>query len=130
MKNWIIILFVFVVPLSIFALLQHFAGSTSANANSFQTGKGKLIKFASPMCGECKKVGETVTLVIPDYRDSIIYEEVNVSDGSEQSKKMIDAYKVSVVPTIVFIDKNGKIFEKTEGIVTEEHIRGNLDKLK
>ena len=64
------------------------------------------------MCSECKQVKETVSVVIPDYKDTISFEDINVSDNSEKSEQLIETYKITVVPTVIFLDKNGKIVTK------------------
>ncbi len=133
MKNKIIILMILVVPIAVFALLQYATKDYAANAGSIQEenlNKGKFIKFSSPMCSECKKVTTAVKNVMPEYRDVILYEEINVSDKTSKSEDMIEAYKISVVPTVIFIDKSGKIVNKAEGLVDESFIKENLDKIK
>ena len=133
MRNWVIILLVFLVPISVFAVLQYTTKDYAANANSVQTeisDKGRFLKFSSPMCSECKQVKETVSVVIPDYKDTISFEDINVSDNSEKSEQLIETYKITVVPTVIFLDKNGKIVQKKEGVITEEELRENLDKIK
>ena len=43
---------------------------------------------------------------------------------------MIETYKITVVPTIVFLDKNGAVVNKIEGLADEITIKENLDKIK
>ncbi len=131
MKNKIIILLVFMVPIAMFAFLQGITKNSVANANSYQsTDKAKIIKFYSPMCSECKKVSENVKNVHNDYKDIIILEEINVADTSQKTKDLIEAYKVTVVPTVIFVDKQGKITNRQEGMIEEIEIRNNLDEIK
>lgn len=133
MRNKIIILLIFAVPLAVFAFLQYTTNNYAANADTVQNqslNKAKIIKFYSPMCSECKKMGEIVGSAMKDYNDSIIYEEINVSEKDNKTKNMIEAYKVTVVPTVVFIDKDGKVFEKKEGLIEEVEVRNNLEAVK
>ena len=133
MKNKIIIIMIFAVPLALFAFLQYFTKDYAANAslNETQTlNKGKLIKFSSPMCSECKKVKGIVDNVIPDYKETVLLEEINVSENTSKSQDMIDTYKISVVPTVIFVNKEGRIINKIEGLVDEITIKENLEKIK
>lgn len=133
MRNKIIILLIFAVPLAVFAFLQYTTNNYAANADTVQNqslNKAKIIKFYSPMCSECKKMGEIVGSAMKDYNDSIIYEEINVSEKDNKTKNMIETYKVTVVPTVVFIDKDGKVFEKKEGLIEEVEVRNNLEAVK
>lgn len=132
MKNWIIVLLIFVVPLGVFAWLESGAAETKIAANTtVQTsGKGKLLKFSSPMCSDCKKVTKEMATVIPDYKDSVTFEEINVSDGSNESLEAVKTYKITVVPTMIFVNKNGQIVNKAEGFLSEKEIRSNLEFIK
>ena len=129
MKNKIIILLIFLVPFAVFFLLQKTLGDNSANAASDITGP-KLVKFYSPMCSECSKVGKNVDNVMKDYENTIFYEEINVAKSDKKTKRIISNYGVTVVPTLLFIDKDGKVCEKTEGMIDEETIKENLDLIK
>jgi len=131
MKNKIIILAIFIVPLLLFAALNNFSKENAAGAAATQAlNKGKLIKFSSPMCSECKKVKETIQNVLPEYNDLILIEDINVSDNTPKSQDMIETYKVSVVPTVIFIDKTGNIVNKIEGLVDEATLKENLEIIK
>lgn len=129
MKNKIIILLIFLVPFTVFFLLQKTLGDSSSYAASDIIGP-KLVKFYSPMCTECSKVGKNVENVIKDYTNTIAYEEINVAKSDKKTKRLISNYGVTVVPTLLFIDKDGKVCEKTEGMIEEEAIKENLDVIK
>lgn len=132
MRNKIIILMVFIVPMAIFAFLQTINKDTQAIAQN-QTvlfDKAKLIKFYSPMCSECKTVKKNIDSAIKNYDDKIIYEEFNVSEKNPKTQSMIETYKITVVPTVVFVDKQGKIAYKKEGIIEEFEIKNNLEMIK
>lgn len=147
MKNWIVVLLIFAVPIGIFAWLESGSNKSIAKETSAQEtmakgempttpartnslGKPRMLKFASPMCSDCKKVSTELVGVIPDYKDAITFEEINVTDGSKESAALVKDYKVTVVPTLVFIGKDGKIIHKQEGFLTESEIRTHLDTIK
>ncbi|HIT55452.1 TPA: hypothetical protein IAA92_04280, partial [Candidatus Galligastranaerophilus intestinigallinarum] len=79
---------------------------------------------------ECKKVKEAVDKVFGNYKEAVLLEEINVSENSDKTNGMIETYKITVVPTIVFIDKNGAVINKIEGLADEITIKENLDKIK
>ncbi len=134
MKNKIIILLIFIVPLATFFILQNITKDNSAIANNTMQQetmiKGKLLKFSSPMCSECKKVKEAVDRVFNNYKEEVLLEEINVSENTDKTNGMIETYKITVVPTVVFLDKNGSVVNKIEGLVDEITIKENLDKIK
>jgi len=129
MKNNIIILLIFIIPLAIFFFLQNLTGDNSVNAASDIIGP-KLVKFYSPMCSECGKVAKNVENVIKDYENIVEYEEINVGKSDRKTKNLISSYDITVVPTLLFIDKNGKVCHKTEGLVEEKEIKKHLDEIK
>lgn len=151
MKNWIIVLLIFAVPIGVFAWLESGSNKTIAKeavnssassvtaargempvspAKTNTLGKPRMLKFASPMCSDCKKVTTELVGVIPDYKDAVTFEEINVTDGSKESAALVKDYRVTVVPTLVFIGKDGKIVHKEEGFLTESEIRAHLDTIK
>ena len=134
MRNKIIILLVFIVPLATFFILQNITKDNSAIANNTMQqeimAKGKLLKFSSPMCSECKKVKEAVDKVFHNYKEEILLEEINVSENTDKTNGLVETYKITVVPTVVFLNKNGEVVNKIEGLVDEITIKENLDKIK
>ena len=137
MKNWIIVLLIFAVPLGVFAWLESNSSKSMAKETKVMStktvptnGRGKMLKFSSPMCSDCKKVSGEMVKVVPDYKDAITFEEVNVTDGTKESAAAVKDYKVTVVPTLIFIAKDGKIVRKAEGFLTESEIRTHLDTIK
>ena len=130
MKNKIIILLIFIVPLAVFALLQSISKNQIADAAIEPAlGKGRIIKFYSPMCSECKTVGKNVEKAIQKYED-VVFEEIDVTEKTPKTKYLIDSYKITVVPTVVFIDKQGNVENKTEGAIDEIEIENHLEKIK
>ena len=43
---------------------------------------------------------------------------------------MVKDYKVTVVPTLIFVSKDGQIIHREEGFLTESEIRTHLDHIK
>ncbi len=134
MKNWIIVLLIFVMPLGLYAYLDAKAQNDAMckMAGSEKTApKAKIIKFSSPMCSECKEVAGEMTKAMKDYKGSAIIEEINVVDnggkGTDYTKSQIKKYKISLVPTLVFINKSGEVVHKQEGLISSDEI---LDLLK
>lgn len=138
MKNWIVVLLIFILPLSLYAYLDAKAQSAkvcSVEGNAeVKTPKAKIIKFSSPMCSECKEMAVEMDKAMKNYKDSVILEEINVVEnvgkGVNYNKAAIKKYNVSLVPTTVFLDKNGNTVKKREGLVKSEEIIEILDGIK
>lgn len=138
MKNWIIVLLIFVMPLSLYAFLEAKAQNekmcTVEQEKNIIQNTPKLIKFSSPMCSECKEVQQELSKVSEDVKNGILIEEINVIEtskpASDYNQKMIKKYKVTLVPTLVFVDKDGKTILKKEGSMKAQEITKMLTSIK
>ena len=138
MKNWIIVLLIFVLPLATYAYLDTKAQSDLVckvvGNSEVKNPKAKIIKFSSPMCSECKEMTHELDKAMENYKDSVIVEEINVVEnvgkGVKYNKAAIKKYNVSLVPTIVFLDKQGNTIKRNAGLMKSEEIIEILDGIK
>lgn len=138
MKNWIVILLIFVLPLGLYAYFDAKAQNDKMckviGNELVKNPKAKIMKFSSPMCSECKDVAIEMDKAMKDYKDSVIVEEINVIENTgkevEYNKAAIKKFKVTLVPTLVFLNKEGKQIYKQEGLMTSDEIIGVLDGIK
>ncbi|MBR2069066.1 MAG: thioredoxin family protein [Candidatus Gastranaerophilales bacterium] len=136
MRNWIIVLLIFIMPLSLYAYLDNKASADACKITGNATGipQAKLIKFSSPMCSECVETTVEVKKAMKNYQGAVLIEEYNVLDnnakGKNITKDMIKKYKISLVPTLVFVDKEGKTVKKQEGLMKADEIVKILDEIK
>ena len=136
MRNWIIVLLIFVMPLSLYAYLDNkaTADACKVTGNAASIPMAKIIKFSSPMCSECIETSVEIKKAMKDYQNSVIIEEYNVLDnnqkGQNATKDAIKKYKISLVPTLVFVNKEGKIVKKQEGLMKSDKIIEVLDEIK
>ena len=136
MKNWIIVLLIFIMPLSLYAYLDNraSAGACKVTGSASEIPSAKIIKFSSPMCSECQDVAVEVKKAMKGYEGAILIEEYNVLDsydkGKNITKDMIKKYKISLVPTLIFVDKEGKTIKKQEGMITSDKIINILEQIK
>ena len=108
--------------------------SCSIEGNKEVLAKAKVLKFSSPMCSECIETSEEMKKAMKNYKDSIIVEEINVlesnAEAKKATKKAINKYKVSVVPTLVFLNKDGEMVKKQVGLMKSDEIIEVLDGIK
>lgn len=144
MKNWIIVLLIFVIPLGLWGYLdntakadsgtiaQNIAALDSKTMMNTQKPLPTLYKFSSPMCGDCKKVAKEIEPLRAKWEDKVIFKEYNVSGSEGESptvQSLLSKYKITVVPTLLFVDSNGKLVKKTEGYISQSNIETNLKAL-
>ena len=138
MRNWIIVLLIFILPLGMYAYLDAKAQSDKMckiEGNELvKTPKAKIIKFYSVMCSECKEQTAELNKAMENYKDSVIVEEINVVEQDKKAKKYskaaIKEFNVTLVPTLVFIDKEGKTIKKHQSLMTSNEIIEVLDGIK
>lgn len=123
LKNFSIIALIFAVPLIAYMILSHSGSCCAKKVNG--TNKPQIIKFTSAMCLDCKKLGTVMKEVYPKYSDKITLVEIQVQNNDEFTKKQIDKYNVTLVPTLIILNSKGKKLNKFEGFVEKE----KLDKI-
>lgn len=138
MKNWIIVLLIFILPLGMYAYLDAKAQSEKVckiEGNALvKNPKAKIIKFYSAMCSECQEMTQELNKAMENYKDSVIVEEINVVEqdkkAAKYSQNAIKEFKVTLVPTVVFLDKEGTIIKKHQGLMKSDEIIEVLDGIK
>ncbi len=128
MKNWIIVLLVFAIPLGLYAYFESNTqvGAAKEEISYNNAAKPRVIKFYSPMCSDCQKVSKEMVGVVEDFKDAVTFEEINVSEQTDKNKALIKKYKITLVPTLIFESKDGKIVKKIEGFVQDDEIQNNI----
>lgn len=123
MKNKLIISAIFILPVLVYAIISFSAG---AKTEAFDNTKPSVIKFSSKLCMDCKKLEKVVQEVVPSYKNDINYQEIKVDENSKYVDGKIKEYDVVLVPTLVYIDKQGSVVKKTEGFVEKSVFESNI----
>ncbi len=114
-KNLIIISLIFALPLIAYAVLS--GTKVESATQEHVSGKPQIIKFSSKLCSDCKKMKGVFETVMPQYSGTVEVIEYDIEKNDKNINNAIDTYNVNLVPTIIYIDKNGKVVRKTEGYV-------------
>lgn len=120
MKNFSIIALIFVVPLLAYMILTK--GDVSSANKAADANKPQIIKFTSLMCLDCKKLDKVIKEIYPKYSEKIVLIEVPVQNENEFTKKQVEKYNVTLVPTLIFLDSKGKKIRRTEGFVEKNEL--------
>ena len=121
-KSLIAILVILFAPLLVLGVLSRRSNVTMAEK---QTNQPKIIKFSSHMCLDCKELKKNMDKVYPKYQNDILLEEIQVQDNTPYNNQMIKKYNITLVPTVIILDKNGKQINRFEGNIEKKE----LDKL-
>ena len=97
---------------------------SKANAENHQT---KVIYVYSTSCHYCQKFSPTLVKVVPDFSDLQI-EKINILE-SPANLERVKKLGAKVTPTL-FIEKEGVVLERLEGVVDEQTLREFLQKAR
>ena len=70
----------------------------------------KAIKFYATWCGPCKIYGKTWNRVEEEYKDKVVFEEVDID---KDTTGLAVEYKVDSIPHTVIINEDGSVVEET-----------------
>ena len=125
-KNLIIISLIFIVPLIAFMVLNN---SNSTTAKNIESGKPQIIKFTSAMCMDCQTMNKVFKEIFPKYENKIILTEIQVQDKNSFNEQQIKKYHVTLVPTIILLNSQGKQVQRIEGAIPKEEMDKYLEEL-
>ena len=126
-KNLIVILAIFVIPLVTYFMLTV---SNATTAKTVEKGKPQVLKYTSQMCLDCQTMNKVFKNIFPKYKDSIVLTEIQVQDKNSFNDEMIQKYNVTLVPTVILINSEGKVVQRIEGAITETEMDECLKGLK
>ena len=119
-KNISIITIIFVLPLIAYFFLSKPDASLASKTTS--ANKPQIIKFTSLMCLDCKKLDKVIKEVYPKYSDKVVLVEIHVQNNDDYTKKQVEKYNVTLVPTLIILDSKGKKLNKIEGFIEKEKL--------
>lgn len=112
-KNIIWILLIFLVPIAVYFGLTR--DNNLAPLPAVATTGDEIIKFASPMCYECQELEKVMEEVFPKYNDKINLRKIDVTKRDKNIQALIKEYNVTLVPTTVFKNQDGRVTRRIEG---------------
>jgi thioredoxin-like negative regulator of GroEL len=125
--NFLIIALIMILPVMLYTVFK--APHQNSIALQAASGKPMVIKFSSPMCGECKELEKVLAVVEPKYEDKVIFEKISITSNSKEVQEKVKKYHVNVVPTMIFIDKKGNTVKKIEGSLPASELQKDLESL-
>ncbi len=126
-KNLIIISLIFALPLLAYWMMN---ASNSTTAKTIEAGKPQVIKFTSAMCLDCQTMNKIFKEIFPKYEGKITLTEIQVQDNNSFNQEQIKKYNVTLVPTIILLNSQGKQVKRLEGEVPKEQMDNYLKGLE
>lgn len=128
-KNLITVLLILFVPIVAYMALTK-STATTAKTTEGITNKPQVIKFTSAMCLDCQKMNKIFKEIFPKYEGTIVLTEIPVQDKTSFTDSQIEKYNVTLVPTIILLDSDGKMVKRIEGAIEQEEMDNYLKGLK
>ncbi len=114
--------------LVVFVLFSFSASAESMKANDLPTGSEKisLIELGSKKCTPCKKMKPILSAIKEQYEGQVkvVFHDIKTRQGRLVAKE----YKIRIVPTQVFVDKEGNELDRHEGFFSKKEIIEVLNK--
>lgn len=125
-KNFIFIALIFIVPLAVYwGLTRDKLAVLPAVASSGDC----VIKFSSPMCYECQELEKVLNEVYPKYNKDVQLIVVDIANRDKKVQRLIREYKVTLVPTTVFKNQDGRVLRRIEGTMEPNILDNYLKEL-
>ena len=126
MKNIITILLVLILPLCAYFVMSKNTNNIIAIAKE---NTPSLYIFTSTMCIDCKKMKSVIKEIEPNYKEKINIIQINAVEKNRKVQDLIKKHGVVLVPTIIFLDRNGNITNKIEGFIEKEKLINEIEEV-
>lgn len=111
------------------AMYAVFKAPEDSAAVAASYNKPVVLEFSSPLCAECQKLKKVLEVVEPKYKNKIVFKKINAAAMTRETQKLVEKYDIQVVPTTIYINKDGEITGKTEGALHQENLEQYLNEL-
>jgi thiol-disulfide isomerase/thioredoxin len=92
-----------------------------------KAGMPRVLDFYTTWCGPCKRLAPVLEELEKQYKDKVEFERYDAE--APANKALVEKYKVEAYPTVVFIDKNGKVSDVMKGFAGKDPIVERIDAL-
>ena len=126
MERTKVLILMFLISLSLFAVENQIEKPDTISVDSVQTAKITFIELGSVKCIPCKMMQPVMKEIEEDFGDivTVIFYDVWTKEDKKYSKQ----YNVKMIPTQVFLDENGEEFFRHEGFFSKEEIAKLIEK--
>lgn len=85
------------------------------------TGVPTIVDLGSD-CYTCNRQKEYLDTLKEKYTDKINITKIDIYDNPSEAEK----YKIKVIPTLIFLDEDGKQIERHEGLLNDSELEQKL----
>ena len=95
--------------------------------NGKQNGESMWLLFRSDTCPPCREMKKIYDRLEPEYKGKVKFIAIDVDD--RENAGLTKEYGVTYIPATFIIDSNGEISYQEIGLMPEEDLRAELDKV-
>lgn len=117
-KSHQILIIALVAAAALFAMTMSKPPTKAPVAHPKPVGIPQLIDLGSTMCIPCREMQPILESLESDYRDRVKVRFIDVEKEPEQAT----AFRVSMIPTQILLDKNGKEVWRHIGFIERKQI--------
>ena len=92
-----------------------------------QNGESMWLLFRSDTCPPCREMKKVYDRLEPEYKGKVKFIAIDVDD--RENAGLTKEYGVTYIPATFIIDSNGEITCQEIGLMPEEDLRAELDKV-
>ena len=107
------------------AVTETAAETVEADNATVAAGLPQVIDFNATWCGPCRMFAPTFEKMEKKYEGKITFLSVDVDENPDMAAQ----YEVQSIPTVVYINAEGKTVDVTVGLLSEEEFDARLQKL-
>ncbi|WNF38406.1 thioredoxin domain-containing protein [Bacillaceae bacterium IKA-2] len=102
-------------------------GTPNDESSALDVTGDTVLLFSANACPSCIEMKKRVNQLESEYEETISFLTVNVN--SRDNQELIQKFNVRMIPTTVFIDKNGKEVKNQVGLLPLDYIRNEIDNM-
>ncbi|SHH26159.1 Thioredoxin [Thermosyntropha lipolytica DSM 11003] len=92
-----------------------------------EKGEPMWLLFSSTSCPPCVEMKKVFDRIKPEYEGKVLFINVNVDERGNYD--LLREYEIKYIPTTYIIDKKGEITYHNIGIIPEDTLREELNKV-
>ncbi|MBO8158176.1 thioredoxin family protein [Thermosyntropha sp.] len=92
-----------------------------------ENGESMWLLFSSASCPPCVEMKKIFDRIKPEYEGKVRF--INISVDEDENYELMREYEIKYIPTIYIIDAKGNVSYHNIGLIEEEALRAELDKV-
>jgi thioredoxin-like negative regulator of GroEL len=92
-----------------------------------QQGESMWLLFRSDTCPSCVELKKVYDRLEPEYKGKVRFISIDVND--KNNAQLAQEYGISYIPATFIIDGEGELSYEQVGIIEEDELRAELDKV-